>query len=164
MEENLEQKKITKKKLLSYLISGGIFVLLFLIFTTPILKMPVSWAGFLGLIKAEPSYFPFEYNKSYMTANSCGRNCQTVKYHYTATKTELVVTATEKVSWYNDPKWEKETKIKGTKYHYQDKNQKQYLYWKEEKEELELEIEYKGENKLTKSEIVKIASSVKPSR
>lgn len=160
----MEQKQITKKKLLSYLLTGGIFILLFLIFTTPILKMPVGWADFLGLVKAEPSYFPFEYKKRYMTATSCGRYCQTVEYHYTATKTELVVTATEKVSWYDDPKWDKDTKIKGTKYYYQDKNQKQYLYWKEEKEELELEIEYKGENKLTKSEIVKIANSVEPGR
>ncbi|MBM7691141.1 hypothetical protein JOC77_000546 [Peribacillus deserti] len=162
--ETWHKNQITKKKLLRYLLTGGIFVLLFLIFTTPILKMPVSWADFLGLIKTEPSYIPFEYNKSYMAATSCGRNCQTVEYHYTVTKTELVVTATEKVSWYNDPKWDKETKIKGTKYYYQDKNQRQYLYWKEDKQEIELEIEYKGENKLTKSEIVRIANSVKPGR
>lgn len=160
----MEQKKITKKKLLSYLMTGGIVVLLIIIFNTSFLRMPVGWADFLGLVKAEPSYFPFEYKKRYMTATSCGRYCQTVEYHYTATKTELVVTATEKVSWYDDPKWDKDTKIKGTKYYYQDKNQKQYLYWKEEKEELELEIEYKGENKLIKSEIVKIANSVEPGR
>lgn len=59
------------------------------------------------------------------------------------------------------PNWDKRKKIKGTKYYYQEKIGSQYLDWEDTKKELELEIEYKGEDKLAKSEIVKIASSIK---
>lgn len=139
----------------------GFAVLFIIIFYTPSIKMPISWANFMVGITAEPNYLPFEYSKSYMTVTRCGKNCETVKFHYNSTKAEIVVTADEEVSWYDDPKWDKKTKIKGTKYFYQEKNGKQHLYWEEAKEELELEIEYKGENKLSKSEIIKIANSIK---
>jgi hypothetical protein len=96
-----------------------------------------------------------------MTVTSCGKNCDKVKLHYISKNAELVITATDYVSWVDDPKWNKEHRIKGTKYFYQEKNDKQYLDWEEEKEELELTVEYQGENKLTKTEIVKIADSIK---
>lgn len=139
----------------------GFAVLFIIIFYTPSIKMPISWANFMVGITAEPKYLPFEYSKSYMTVTRCGKNCETVKFHYISTKAEIVVTADEEVSWYDDPKWDKKTKIKETKYFYQEKNGKQHLYWEEAKEGLELEIKYKGENKLSKSEIIKIANSIK---
>lgn len=123
--------------------------------------MPISWASPVAGITVEANYLPFDYSKSYFTPISCGRNCNTAKFHYIATKAEIIITADEEVSWYNDPKWDKKTKIKGTKYYYREKNGRQHLYWMEPNEELELEIEYKGEKKLSKSEIVKIASSIK---
>ena len=159
--ETLDRKRMTKKKVLKYLLIIGLAVLYFIIFYTPSFKMPISWANLVVGISVEPNYIPFEYSKSYMTATGCGRNCHTAKFHYISTKAEMVITADEEVSWYNDPKWDKKTKIKGTKYYYREKNGRQHLYWEEEKEELELEIEYKGENKLSKSEIVKIANSIK---
>jgi hypothetical protein len=151
-----------KKKVLKYLLIGVCVLLTIIFFYTPAIKMPISWAGFLGIIKAEPSYYPFETYKSYMTVTSCGKNCQTANYHYLSTKAELVVTATQHVSWYNDPKWDKRTKIKGTNYYYQENSHTQYLYWRDTKKDLELEIQYKGKDELAKSEIVKIASSIKP--
>jgi hypothetical protein len=159
--KSLDRKRIMKKKVLKYLLIIGLAVLYFIIIYTPSIKMPISWANFVVGITAEPSFIPFDYSKSYMTATRCGRNCNTVKFHYNSTKAEIVVTADEDVSWYNDPKWDKKTKIKGTKYYYREKNGRQHLYWEESKEALELEVEYKGENKLSKSEIVKIANSIK---
>lgn len=157
----MNRKRITKKKVLKYLLIIGLAIVYFIIFYTPSIKMPVSWDNFVVGITAEPNYIPFDYSTSYLTATRCGRNCNTVKFHYNSTKAEIVVTADEEVSWYNNPKWDKKTKIKGTKYYYREKNGRQHLYWEESKEELELEIEYKGENKLSKSEIVKIANSIK---
>ncbi|WHY69605.1 hypothetical protein [Neobacillus sp. SuZ13] len=156
----MENKRITKKKILKYLLTIGGVVLVYVIFYSPTLKMPISWSGAWVGIEAEPSYIPFEYSKSYMTTTSCGKRCDKLKLHYLSKKTELVITATDYVSWYDDPKWDKIHKIKGTKYFYQEKNGKQYLDWEEEKEELELTVEYKGEKKLAKSEIVKIANTI----
>jgi hypothetical protein len=161
VEEKLWNNIQLQEKVLKYLLIGVSAVLFIIIFYTPTLKMPISWAGFLGIIKAEPSYYPFETNKSYMTVTSCGKNCQTANYHYISAKSELVVTITQHVSWYNDPKWDKRKKIKGTKYFYQEKSGSQYLYWEDTTKELELKIEFKGKDKLAKSEIVKIASSIK---
>ncbi len=157
----MKQPRITKKKVLSYLLTAGVVVLFYIIFYTPTLKLPVKWASFWGGIEAEPSYIPFNYKESYMTNTSCGKGCDKVKFHYISTNTTLVVTATNDVSWNDDPKWNKKYKIKGTKYFYQEKNGKQYLDWEVTKEKLELEIEYKGVNKLAKSEVVKIANSIK---
>ncbi|WP_144555970.1 hypothetical protein [Bacillus sp. X1(2014)] len=157
----MEHLRITKKKVLKYFLIVSVVVLFVVIFYTPILKMPISWAGSWVGIEAEPGYIPFEYSKSYMTSSSCGKRCDKLKLHYISKKTELVVTATNNVSWYNDPKWDKKNRIKGTRYFYKEKNGKQYLDWEDEKEELELTVEYQGENKLAKSEIVKIANSIK---
>lgn len=157
----MEHLRITKKKVLKYLLIVSAVVLFFVIFYTPILKMPISWAGSWVGIEAEPGYIPIEYSKSYMTTSSCGKRCDKLKLHYISKKAELVITATDYVSWYNDPKWDKKNRIKGTKYFYKEKNGKQYIDWEEEKEELELTVEYQGENKLAKSEIVKIANSIK---
>ncbi|KKI92772.1 hypothetical protein WQ54_07795 [Bacillus sp. SA1-12] len=157
----MKHQRIIKGKVLRTLLIVGVFVLFFVMFYTPSLRMPISWAPFWVGIKAEPSYIPFEYSESYMTSTSCGKNCHKLKIHYLSTEAELVVTATDYVSWYDDPKWDKEALIKGTKYYYHEKNGKQYWYWEVEKEELELAIEYKSENELAKSEIVKIANSIK---
>ena len=48
--------------------------------------MPISWAGAWIGIEAEPSYIPFDYNKSYMTTTSCGKRCDKLKLHYISKK------------------------------------------------------------------------------
>jgi hypothetical protein len=157
----LSGKRITKKRVVKYLVIIGFVLLYYIIFYTPSFKMPISWANPVSGITVEANYLPFDVKKSYFTPLSCGRNCNTAKFHYISTKAEIIITADEEVSWYNEPKWDNKTKIKGTKYYFQEKSGRQHLYWKEPKEELELEIEYKGENELSKSEIVKIANSIK---
>ncbi|MDR7071650.1 hypothetical protein [Fictibacillus barbaricus] len=157
----MKHKRMTEKKVLKYFLVLGVFLYL-LTFLTPVIHLPIGWSNVFVGIQAEPSYLPFKYEKSYMTSRSCGKSCEKLKLHYEAPDTELLILATDYVSWYDDPKWDKRTKIKGTKYFYREKNKKQYLYWKEEKEELELGIEYKGENSLPQSEMVKIADSITP--
>ena len=77
----LEHLRITKKKVLKYLLIVSAVVLFFVIFYTPILKMPISWAGSWVGIEAEPGYIPIEYSKSYMTTSSCGKRCDKLKLH-----------------------------------------------------------------------------------
>ncbi|WHY69664.1 hypothetical protein [Neobacillus sp. SuZ13] len=103
----MENQRITNKKVLKYLLIVVAAVLVYVIFYSPTLKMPISWAGAWVAIEAEPSYIPFEYSKSYMTTTSCGKRCDKLKLHYLSKKAELVITATDYVSWYDDPKWDK---------------------------------------------------------
>ena len=145
---------------MKYLLICGVSLYL-LTFLTPVIHLPISWSNVLVGIQAEPGYLPFKYEKSYMTSRSCGKNCEKLKLHYEAPDTELLILASDYVSQYDVPKWDKKTKIKETKYFYREKNKKQYLYWKEEKEELELAIEYKGKKRQSKSEMVKIADSIR---
>ncbi|WP_223596670.1 hypothetical protein [Neobacillus bataviensis] len=112
-------------------------------------------------IKAEPRYIPIDYQESYATIKSCGKRCDILNIIYDGSNERLVVTATNYVSWYDDPKWDKNTNIPRTNYYYQNKNGKQLLFWKDEEEELELGLEYSGEKSLPKKELIKIARSIK---
>ena len=70
---------------------------------------------------------------------------------------DIVITATNHVSWGDDPKWNKDTLLTDTNYYYQNKDAKQLLFWKQE--EIELELEYSGKE-IPIDELIKIADSV----
>ncbi|WP_153122434.1 DUF4367 domain-containing protein [Peribacillus tepidiphilus] len=149
------------KKLLIYISLGGIILLTVLIFNTYSIKFPVNWAQKLVNIKVETEYIPIQYENNYATIRNCGRNCAFIKVFYEGSKERIVITATNYVSWGDDPKWDKDTILPGTSYYYQNRDGKQLLFWRQE--ELELELEYSGK-KIPKEELIKIADSVKVKR
>ncbi|WP_078410507.1 hypothetical protein [Priestia abyssalis] len=152
------------KKLWKLLLLGGLILLTVLFFNTHFIKFPVNWAQNLVNMRVETNYIPIKYKNSYATIRNCGRNCSYIKVFYKGSKESLVITATNHVSWADDPRWNRNTIIPGTKYYYQKKGEKQLLFWREEKEGLELRLEYIGEEKLPKKELVQIADSVKAER
>jgi hypothetical protein len=140
----------------------GVGVLLYLVFLyTNFIHYPVGWACPIVGIKAEPTYIPIEYQKSYATIRSCGKRCEIVRLIYIGPKEKLMVIATDYVSWADDPKWDKNKIIPGTNYYYQNNNGKQILNWRDEKEDLEIGLEYTGKKSLLKKEFIKIANSIK---
>lgn len=145
------------KKLLIYISLGGIILLSVLIFNTYSIKFPVNLAQKLVNIKVETEYIPIKYEKSYATIRNCGRNCDFIKVFYEDSKELIVITATNHVSWGDDPKWNKDTLLTDTNYYYQNKDAKQLLFWKQE--EIELELEYSGKE-IPIDELIKIADSV----
>jgi hypothetical protein len=139
-----------------------IVVLLSIVFlNTNYIKFPVKIAQALVNTKVETKFVPFQFNKNYATIRNCGRNCDYISIHYEGSKESLIITATKHVSWANDPKWNEQNKIKGTKYYYYiDKSGTQYISWREEEKHLELEIEYRGKKPLPVKTLLKVANSV----
>ncbi|MFE8700018.1 hypothetical protein ACFYKX_05195 [Cytobacillus sp. FJAT-54145] len=150
--------KITKNKFVKYILTGIGLVVLYLAIYTPIIRMPLSWSEELMNIKTSQLYIPFSYNKSYMTNESCGRNCSILRMHFMQRNQSLVITISDEVSWEDDPMWRREYQLSGTHYYYREEQNHQFLYWKDHLREMQ--IDYQGINALSKEELIKIASSI----
>lgn len=149
------------KKLWKYLLIGMGGLLIWIVFYSELIKYPVRLTDMIVGLKAKANYIPFEYKESYATIRSCGNRCDILNVVYDGSKEKLVVTATDYVSWADDPKWDKNKLIPKSNYYYHINNEKQLLYWRDEKEELELGLQYTGERTLRKKEFIKIANSIK---
>lgn len=150
--------KILKNKLVKYIFIGIGLVVLYVVIYTPIIRMPLSWSEELMNIRTSQLHVPFSYNKSYMTNESCGRNCSILRMHFMQNDQSLMITISDEVSWEDDPKWRKEYQLSGTQYYYREEQNNQILYWKDHLREMQ--IDYQSINELSKDELMKIASSI----
>lgn len=72
----------------------------------------------------------------------------------------MSILVTDKLSASSDSIWDKSRKIGKTKFFYEKRKDEQLLAWIDKKNEKEIFITYKGNKKINRNELVKVANSL----
>ena len=151
------EKRLTKtdkkRKLLTSLIVG--FILLGTIFH--FIKLPVNMGSWFVPFKVEtPTYIPIDIESAFAKVVGIDR----VKIIYEGPRGSVTVWATSKIGWNNVSSWdERITLADGTPAYYNETDNIQMISWRLDK--IEYAIDFKGKQPLSKTELTKIASSIK---
>lgn len=142
-----------KRKLLTSLFVG--FILLGMILY--LIKLPVHMAGWFVPFKVEiPTYIPIDIESEYAKAVGFDR----VKVIYKNPEESMTVWATTKIGWNNVSSWDESiTLIDGTPAYYNESEGMQMISWRLDK--VEYSIDFKGQEPLSKGDLIKVASSIK---
>jgi hypothetical protein len=154
--DNIEKrlsKTDKKRKLLTSLFVG--FILLGMIFY--LIKLPVNMASWFVPFKVEkPTYIPLDIESEYAKVVGFDR----VKIIYKSPEESVTVWATSKIGWNNVSSWDESiTLTDGTPAYYNESDDLQMISWRMDK--VEYAIDFKGQQSLSRDELIKVASSIK---
>jgi hypothetical protein len=140
------------RRILTVFIVG--YILLSTIFY--IIKFPVHMADwFVPFNVVEPLYDNENLNKQYSKVISYNK----VKLVYENQEGILTVWATSEIGWNKVSKWEEELELlNGATGHYNENNLVQSISFRVD--EVEYSIDYKGNDPISKSDLIKIANSI----
>ncbi|ANC78834.1 hypothetical protein ABE65_019330 [Fictibacillus phosphorivorans] len=131
-----------------------------LVIDVPFFHYPISTPKYLVNVDTKVNYVPFKDTKKYATIKRCGNDCSEVKYHYKKNNRYLSILVTDKLSASSDSIWDKSRMIGKTKFFYEKRKDEQLLAWIDKKHEKEIFITYKGNKKINRNELVKVANSL----
>ncbi|MBH0156574.1 hypothetical protein IHV10_09360 [Fictibacillus sp. 5RED26] len=135
-------------------------ILSILVIDVPFFHYPISTPKYLVNVDTKVNYIPFKDTKKYATIKRCGNDCSEVKYHYKKNNRYMSILVTDKLSASSDSIWDKSRKIGKTKFFYEKRKDEQLLAWIDKKNEKEIFITYKGNKKINRNELVKVANSL----